>query len=86
MSLESAKAFLKKVGEDEEFKKLLEKAENDDERQKIVREAGFDFTKEELKEVISGSGELSDKDLEKVAGGSAGSWTYEVVAYVAGAL
>ena len=86
MSLQSAKAFLKKVGEDEEFKKLLEKAENDNERQKIVKDAGFDFTKEELKEAISGSGELSDEDLEKVAGGSAGTWAYGVVAYVAGAL
>ena len=73
MSVESAKEFLKKLAKDEAFKKSIESA-SDEEKQKIVKEAGFDFTKDEIKEVVGGSSELSDADLEKVAGGSAVTW------------
>ncbi len=74
MSIESAKAFLKKLASDESFKKKIEGAASDEERQKIVKEAGFEFTKDEIKQVVGDSAELSDSDLEKVAGGSATKW------------
>jgi predicted ribosomally synthesized peptide with nif11-like leader len=77
MSTESAKAFIQKMASDESFRTKIEKAANDAERQKAVKAAGFDFTKNELKSVIpgtSGQGELSEKDLEAVAGGSSAAW------------
>ena len=74
MSVESAKEFLKKLAKDEAFKKSLEDASSDEERQKIVKDAGFYFTKDDLKQVTSQAGELSDEDLEKVAGGSVTGW------------
>ena len=74
MSVESAKEFLKKLSKDEAFKKAIEGAASDEERQKLVKDAGFEFTKAEIKEVSGGSAELSDDDLEKVAGGSAAGW------------
>ena len=74
MSVESAKAFLKKFASDEDFRKSIENAASDEERQKIVKEAGFEFTKADLKELAASSGELSEEDLEKVAGGSTVGW------------
>jgi len=74
MSVESAKNFLKKLTSDEEFKKSIENAASDEDRQKVVKDAGFEFTKAEIKEVVGSNSELSDADLEKVAGGSALEW------------
>ena len=73
MSVESAKEFLKKLQEDAEFKKAIEEAKEDTAKvKKIVEDAGFSFTKQELEEAmgVTGSQELSEEDLEKVAGGS----------------
>ena len=52
MSVESAKAFLKKYASEPDFKKKIEETASDEERQKIVKEAGFYFTKDEIKEMI----------------------------------
>ncbi|KJR42545.1 bacteriocin [Candidatus Magnetoovum chiemensis] len=81
MSLESAKSFIKKMREDAEFRSKVDAAANDDERRKFVKAAGFDFSKEDLKMISPGvvhktiEGELSEADLEKVAGGSSAAWT-----------
>ena len=71
MSIESAKEFLKKLAKDEVFRKSLENASSDEERKKIVKDTGFYFTKDDLEELAAQvSGELSDGELEQVAGGS----------------
>ncbi len=74
MSAESAKEFLKKFAADEAFRKSIENAANDADRQNIVKEAGFNFTKDEIKAIGAESGELSEQELEKVAGGGSASW------------
>ena len=69
MSLESARAFLKKIQEDEDFKKKLGETDTVEQRMEYTKAAGFDFTKKELDMVQS---ELDDDDLDAVAGGSWG--------------
>jgi predicted ribosomally synthesized peptide with nif11-like leader len=71
MSVEAAKGFLEKLGEDKEFAEKLNAIQNDEGRLALAKESGFDFTNEELKLCVASTGELSDDDLEKVAGGEA---------------
>ena len=66
MSISSAKDFMEKMKNDKEFAKKINEFKNPTELQGFVTKAGFDFTKEELNSL---STELSDDDLEKVAGG-----------------
>ena len=66
MSIESAKAFLERVRNDEEFNKELVDRTSAEERIKFVKAQGFDFTKEEMNAVQE---ELSDEELEGVTGG-----------------
>ena len=66
MSIESAKAFLEKVQNDEDFRNSVGELATVKERTEYVKKAGFDFTKEEMEDVKS---ELSDDELKKVAGG-----------------
>ena len=68
MSVESAKKFLEKYKSDEAFAKSVNEAKSAEERNKIILGAGFDFTQAELNECRGG--ELSDADLDAVAGGS----------------
>ena len=67
MSIESAKAFLERVKNDEDFRKEVGEKTSMDKRMEFVKAQGFDFTKEELGEVRS---EFSDSELEEVAGGA----------------
>jgi len=69
MSMESAKSFIERMKTDEEFSKRVTSCKNVDIRKKYVNEAGFSFTKEELELVKS---ELSDEDVERLAGGLSG--------------
>jgi predicted ribosomally synthesized peptide with nif11-like leader len=71
MSIESAKAFLERVKNDEDFRKELEEQASAAERIKFVKAQGFDFTKEEID---SHKEELSDEELEEVAGGRMCKW------------
>ncbi len=76
MSVESAKAFLEKFNSDEAFKKTIEAAKTDEARQAVVKKAGFKFTKADLKSAFADQGkqELSEDDLESVAGGASATW------------
>jgi predicted ribosomally synthesized peptide with nif11-like leader len=67
MSIESAKAFLERVKNDEDFRKETEEQASAEERIKFVKAQGFDFTKEEIDSLKS---ELSDEELDAVAGGA----------------
>jgi len=82
MSVESAKAFLAKFNSDSDFRAKLEGAGDAAATQAIVKEAGFEFSKAELKECAAASSELSDADLEKVAGGNTAEWGSVVVGAV----
>lgn len=74
MSIESAIEFVKKVSEDDVFKKSLE-GTSTEEMLAISSGAGFDFTAEELEDVCEYAKEKGDEldieDLEKVVGGIA---------------
>jgi predicted ribosomally synthesized peptide with nif11-like leader len=65
MSIESAKAFLERVKNDEDFRKSVGEIATSEERMEYVKRAGFDFTKDEITNLKD---ELSDDDLENVAG------------------
>ena len=67
MSIESAKAFLERVQNDEDFRKSVGEIVTAEERMEFVKEAGFDFKKEEIKSVQD---ELSGDELDNVAGGA----------------
>ena len=66
MSIESARAFLERAKNDEEFRNKLNAAEDRDSRVAMVKAEGFDFTQEDWAAV---SDELSDEDLDQAAGG-----------------
>jgi predicted ribosomally synthesized peptide with nif11-like leader len=84
MSAEGATALYERVSSDEEFRAQLEGAETPDQKRRIVTEAGYDVSRDDLSTIrsLAGVSELSDEDLEKVAGGS-GSLT-DVLTVVGG--
>lgn len=52
MTIESAKAFVERVKNDEEFAKQIAGAKSREERAEIAKAEGFDFTPEEGKVVV----------------------------------
>jgi predicted ribosomally synthesized peptide with nif11-like leader len=66
MSIDSAKAFAERLATDEVFRNQVRGAKSDEERQALVQAAGYSFTPEEWQSVAS---ELSEQELEAVAGG-----------------
>ena len=70
MSIESAKAFLERMKNDEEFRNSVEEIGTAEERLEYVKKAGFDFTMEEIATLKE---ELSDIELDGVAAGVIGS-------------
>jgi predicted ribosomally synthesized peptide with nif11-like leader len=72
MSAEGVTALYERVSSDEEFRAQLEAAETPDDKRRIVTDAGYDVSIDDLPTVkrLAGISELSDEDLEKVAGGS----------------
>lgn len=76
---ESLKKFLEKFSQDEELQAKMQEATNPDEAYAIASAAQGGFTKEEFVEVMTElkkqtSEEISDDDLEQVAGGKV-NWT-----------
>ncbi len=71
MSIESAKAFMERVVNDEDFRKEVESIATAEERIAFVTAAGFDFTKEEL-ETVREKLQLTDEELETLSGGHFG--------------
>ena len=65
MSIESAKAFLERLKNDEDFRKSAGEIGTAEERLEFIKEAGFDFTMEEIATLKE---ELSDIELDAVAG------------------
>ena len=71
MSSEAAAAFAERLKNDESFANSLAEAATPQDRLEIARAAGFDLSPDDVEAVKSALGisELSDDDLEKVAGG-----------------
>jgi predicted ribosomally synthesized peptide with nif11-like leader len=69
MSVASAKAFLAKMKEDKSFAEKFKGVTDAEVTKKMLDDGGFSFNKEELKVAAAASGELSDDELEAVAGG-----------------
>jgi predicted ribosomally synthesized peptide with nif11-like leader len=61
MSLDSAKKFLGRLKDDVAFRHSLEVAKTDEARKVIVEEAGFDFSKDELKKAAAREGEVAPR-------------------------
>ncbi|MCP4623632.1 MAG: Nif11-like leader peptide family natural product precursor [bacterium] len=66
MSTESAKAFIERVENDEDFRKELEERASEEERMIFAKARGFDFTKDEIDELKDA---LTDDLMGNVAGG-----------------
>ncbi len=65
MSIQSAKEFLEKMKKDEDFRKECSKKSSSEDRMNFLMMNGFDFSKEEFKQVKS---ELSKDELEAIIG------------------
>lgn len=72
MSVESAKAFLAKIGSDETLRNQLMGAADDEARKQIAKDAGFEFSKSDFQAASGLDPEklLSDADLSQVVGGT----------------
>ena len=66
MSIEQAQAFMEKVKNDEDLAKRLVEASDSESKLEIARQEGFEFNLEDIKKAKE---ELSDDDLDGVAGG-----------------
>ncbi|MCP4575481.1 MAG: Nif11-like leader peptide family natural product precursor [Deltaproteobacteria bacterium] len=69
MSMESAKAFLERVGTDENFRIRVGGIATADQRMEFVRKSGYAFSKEEIDRAKD---ELDEGQLDEVVGG--GTW------------
>ncbi len=74
MSIDSAKAFLERDKRDARFRKKVGEIATKEERMEYVESAGYEFTNEEFQQA---EGELSDLDLDAVAGGGHCGFTHE---------
>ena len=82
MSIESAQAFIEKMQTDSDFRERVVALKSREQRRSFINNEGYDFTKEEFEqakqkfaiETTSSDGELSDEDLENVAGGRVGCY------------
>lgn len=72
MSIESAKAFRKKMEDDLEFVEKVNLIETLEELKAFILEAGYDFTVAEFKEANDAiyNKELNEDELENVVGGT----------------
>ncbi|MDZ8105939.1 MAG: Nif11-like leader peptide family natural product precursor [Nostoc sp. DedQUE12a] len=76
MSIQSAKALYTKLLVDEEFRTKLEQAPSQQKRREILQASGFDYTPDELQiakaellQSAAANEELSQTELQEIAGG-----------------
>ena len=74
MALEDAKTFLDKVFSDEEFRVKMKATTTNEEKKKISDVMGLSFSQEELEQAYKERTELSDAELDAVAGGTSAAW------------
>jgi predicted ribosomally synthesized peptide with nif11-like leader len=75
MSAEQVQAFLKML-EDAKFKAAFQAAATPEARRALLTKAGLAIPLQEAEAALKGEGELSEQDLDKVAGGDAGIVTW----------
>jgi predicted ribosomally synthesized peptide with nif11-like leader len=81
MSVDNAKSFMSRVMRDEDFASQIGGAGGQEERLQAIKDAGYDFTPDDLKEILpagvtldqlqalEGADELPDALMEAVVGG-----------------
>lgn len=71
MTSETVTAFVERLRNDEAFQVKLAEAPSREERREVARKAGFELSEGDLPAIKAALGvqELSDEDLERVAGG-----------------
>ena len=73
MSREAALAYVERIKTDPAFRQRVDRAPSDDARAKVARDAGFDLDPDDnptIQQALSSGIELTEAELEKVAGGS----------------
>jgi len=66
MSIESAKAYVERMKNDEDFREKVTACRDGETRIAFVKEAGYEFTAEDIELVRA---ELSEEDIMAIAGG-----------------
>ena len=81
MSQEATQAFVDRINEDETFRDQLVAAGDNEARVSLAQDAGFDVTAEDLAELRRQNNveELSEDDLQKIAGGGTTGTTVSAV-------
>ena len=70
MSIKSARAFIERMGTDNEFKMKVTECKDEKSRMDFVASHGFDFTKEDIEVIKS---ELSEEEIDNLSGGGSHS-------------
>ena len=79
MARESAAAFLERLGSDEVLAERLRGCTIPDAEKLVKEELGYDFTREEMQQVIfEKNPEITDEDLEAVVGGVSDDMMYGI--------
>ena len=75
MSEQSAIAYAERIKNDSEFRLSLAAAPDREARRAVAQEAGYDVGAEDVPAIKAALGfsEISDEDLERVAGGTGGA-------------
>lgn len=95
MSMEKAREFYEKVNSDKVLQQKIGELVKEDPKQmgsiiiKTAKENGFEFNEEEMKtfmaekaKTVNSGQELSDNQLESVAGGGKSDWIVESIASI----
>ena len=84
MATKRAQELIRTISTDVKLRQSLENAESPEQRRTVINKAGFaDVKSEEIKAALkedAGDGELSDAELESVAGGRTSIWISIIVA------
>ncbi|HET7463663.1 MAG TPA: Nif11-like leader peptide family RiPP precursor [Longimicrobium sp.] len=85
LTTQNVEEFLKRLSRDADFRHSLEQADDGDAKRRILQANGFGNLSREAIEakIAQGGTELSDADLELVAGGTSASWVLVSLAAIA---